>query len=82
MFIYVYYICFFLYFSKKVAAKLNALGPGKCIAIPADLQNLDDLNKLVTELSKRESRKYSSIIFFSFFFLIDQLDSLWSVCVV
>ncbi|KAG2222868.1 hypothetical protein INT45_000483 [Circinella minor] len=39
----------------EVVTKLNALGPGKCIAIPADLQNLDDLNKLVTELSKKES---------------------------
>ncbi|KAG2234523.1 hypothetical protein BDF21DRAFT_437589 [Thamnidium elegans] len=40
----------------EVAAKLSALGPGKCIALPADLQSVDDIKKLVAELSKRESR--------------------------
>ncbi|KAL1928457.1 hypothetical protein VTP01DRAFT_2813 [Rhizomucor pusillus] len=39
----------------EVAAKLNKLGPGSCIALPADLQKLDDVKKLVAELSKRES---------------------------
>ncbi|KAI8139509.1 hypothetical protein BJV82DRAFT_626279 [Fennellomyces sp. T-0311] len=39
----------------EVAAKLTALGPGKCIALPADLQSLDDINRLVAELSKLET---------------------------
>ncbi|ORE04052.1 NAD(P)-binding protein [Rhizopus microsporus var. microsporus] len=38
----------------EVAAKLNALGPGKCIALPADLQSIEDIKRLVEELSKRE----------------------------
>ncbi|RCH78073.1 hypothetical protein CU098_005184, partial [Rhizopus stolonifer] len=38
----------------EVAAKLTALGPGKCIALPADLQSVEDIKKLVAELSKRE----------------------------
>lgn len=42
---------------QKVAAKLNTLGPGKCVAIPADLQKVDDIKKIVTELSKYEDRK-------------------------
>lgn len=41
----------------KVAAKLNALGPGKCVAIPADLQKVEDIKKIVNELSKYEDRK-------------------------
>lgn len=47
--------------AYKVAAKLNKLGPGSCIALPADLQKLDDVKKLVAELSKRESRTSFSI---------------------
>ena len=43
---------------NQVAAKLTALGPGKCIALPADLQNVEDIKKLVAELSKRETRMY------------------------
>ncbi|CEP07791.1 hypothetical protein [Parasitella parasitica] len=39
----------------EVAAKLTTLGPGKCIALPADLQNVEDIKKLVDELSKRET---------------------------
>ncbi|CAO3615088.1 unnamed protein product [Mucor fragilis] len=39
----------------EVAAKLTALGPGQCIALPADLQNVEDIKKLVAELSKRET---------------------------
>ncbi|KAG1474161.1 hypothetical protein G6F56_000509 [Rhizopus delemar] len=38
----------------EVAAKLNAAGPGSCIAIPADLQDLNDIKKLVSEITKRE----------------------------
>ncbi|KAI9022232.1 hypothetical protein CLU79DRAFT_751763 [Phycomyces nitens] len=39
----------------EVAAKLTALGPGECISLPGDLQNLDDLQGLVAELTKRET---------------------------
>ncbi|KAI9320495.1 hypothetical protein BX666DRAFT_1851819 [Dichotomocladium elegans] len=38
----------------EVAAKLSALGPGQCIAIPADLQNSEDVKKLAAALSKQE----------------------------
>ncbi|KAF8976539.1 hypothetical protein BGZ46_008183 [Entomortierella lignicola] len=40
----------------EVAAGLNKLGKGQCFSIPADLQSLDDVKKLVAELSKRESK--------------------------
>ncbi|KAI9031610.1 hypothetical protein CLU79DRAFT_729330 [Phycomyces nitens] len=39
----------------KVAKELTALGPGKCFSIPADLQKLEDVERLVAELSKRET---------------------------
>ncbi|KAI9498206.1 hypothetical protein BDB00DRAFT_801593 [Zychaea mexicana] len=39
---------------EKVATALNARGPGQCIALPADLQSLDEIKRLVAELSKRE----------------------------
>ncbi|KXH25946.1 short chain dehydrogenase/reductase family protein [Colletotrichum nymphaeae SA-01] len=35
------------------AAALTAKGPGKCHAIPADLQKLDDCKRLVDELAKQ-----------------------------
>ncbi|KAG0170160.1 hypothetical protein DFQ28_010255 [Apophysomyces sp. BC1034] len=38
----------------KVAKELSAQGPGQCISIPADLQNVDEVKRLVAELSKRE----------------------------
>ncbi|KAG2184363.1 hypothetical protein INT43_000272 [Umbelopsis isabellina] len=38
----------------ETAEKLNKLGPGKCIPVPADLQKTEDVKKLVAELSKRE----------------------------
>lgn len=41
----------------KVAEELTKLGPGKCISIPADLQSLDEVNRLVAEITKRESSK-------------------------
>ncbi|KAG0081695.1 hypothetical protein BGZ93_001499 [Podila epicladia] len=40
----------------KVAKELTKLGPGKCISLPADLQSLDEVNRLVAELTKRESK--------------------------
>ncbi|KAI9248016.1 hypothetical protein BDA99DRAFT_525562 [Phascolomyces articulosus] len=40
---------------EETAAKLNALGPGQAIPLPADLQNLDQVKQLVAELSKRET---------------------------
>jgi NAD(P)-dependent dehydrogenase (short-subunit alcohol dehydrogenase family) len=36
------------------ASELNSLGPGTCIPIPADLQNLDEVGRLVRELSGKE----------------------------
>ncbi|KAJ8663913.1 hypothetical protein O0I10_000188 [Lichtheimia ornata] len=38
----------------KVAKALSEKGPGQCIAIPANLQKLDEVKRLVEELSKRE----------------------------
>jgi hypothetical protein len=38
------------------------LGPGKCVALPADLQNVEDIKKLVGELSKRETRMFKPIL--------------------
>ncbi|KAI8089824.1 uncharacterized protein BX664DRAFT_281047 [Halteromyces radiatus] len=39
---------------NKVAKELTAKGPGQCFAIPGDLQKLDDIKKIVEELSKLE----------------------------
>lgn len=39
---------------EKTAKELNALGPGKCIPIAADMQRLSDVDKLVNEISSRE----------------------------
>lgn len=33
---------------------LNAAGPGTCTSLPADLQSLEQVDKLVRELSERE----------------------------
>ncbi|KAF9919209.1 hypothetical protein BGZ65_012281 [Modicella reniformis] len=41
----------------KVAEELTKLGPGQCISLPADLQSLDEVKRLVAELTKRESSK-------------------------
>ena len=44
--------------AKDCAAtekELNALGPGTCVAIPADMQRLEQVDHLVAELSKRET---------------------------
>ena len=34
--------------------ELNALGPGTCISLPADIQKLEEVERLVKELSARE----------------------------
>ncbi|KAI8388360.1 uncharacterized protein BYT42DRAFT_559842 [Radiomyces spectabilis] len=39
---------------EKVAKQLTEKGPGRCVALPADLQKLDEVHRLVAELSKRE----------------------------
>lgn len=36
------------------AAELTSLGPGTCIAIPADMQKLSEVERLVKELSSKE----------------------------
>lgn len=33
---------------------MNALGPGKCVALPADLQKYEEVERLVKELTSRE----------------------------
>ncbi|KAL0097952.1 hypothetical protein J3Q64DRAFT_1716029 [Phycomyces blakesleeanus] len=38
----------------KVAKELNTLGPGRCFSIPANLQDLEEVKRLVKELEKRE----------------------------
>lgn len=36
------------------ADELTQLGPGKCFAIPADMQKLSEVERLVSELERRE----------------------------
>ncbi|KAI9480654.1 MAG: hypothetical protein EXX96DRAFT_188061 [Benjaminiella poitrasii] len=38
---------------ERVATELNSKGPGQCISLPANLQKLDEVYRLVQELSKR-----------------------------
>ncbi|EIW59746.1 NAD-P-binding protein [Trametes versicolor FP-101664 SS1] len=38
----------------ETAGELNALGPGSCVALPADMQKLEEVDRLVKELSTRE----------------------------
>ncbi|CAO3586452.1 unnamed protein product [Absidia cylindrospora] len=38
----------------KIAQELSAKGPGKCVAIPGDLQKLEDVKHIIEELSKAE----------------------------
>ena len=38
----------------KVAKELNERGPGQCIPIPADLQSFEEVQRLASELGKRE----------------------------
>jgi len=40
----------------KAAKDLTALGPGSCHALKADLQKVDDIEKLVAELSRKETK--------------------------
>ncbi|KAF5384984.1 hypothetical protein D9615_001399 [Tricholomella constricta] len=40
---------------EETAKELNALGPGTCIALPADLQKYEEVERLVKELASRES---------------------------
>lgn len=39
---------------EETAKELNALGPGKCVPIVADMQKLSDVDKLVGEISSKE----------------------------
>ncbi|EPQ60527.1 NAD P-binding protein [Gloeophyllum trabeum ATCC 11539] len=39
---------------EATAKELNALGSGQCISIPADLQKVDEVERLVKELSSKE----------------------------
>ncbi|KIK70840.1 hypothetical protein GYMLUDRAFT_210365 [Collybiopsis luxurians FD-317 M1] len=38
----------------QTASELNALGPGTCTSIPADLQKVEEVERLVHELSSKE----------------------------
>lgn len=38
------------------AKELTALGPGTCIALPADLQSYEEVGRLVKELVSREAK--------------------------
>lgn len=40
----------------ETAKELTAMGPGKCIPIPADMQKLSEVERLVAELSRKESK--------------------------
>ena len=38
----------------KTASELTALGPGTCISLPANLQSVQEIQRLVSELKSRE----------------------------
>ena len=38
------------------AAELNALGPGVCTPLPADLQKIEEVERLSRELSSKEKK--------------------------
>jgi len=38
----------------QTATELNALGPGTCVAVPADLQKLEDVDRLVKAVEEKE----------------------------
>lgn len=40
---------------EATAEELNTIGPGKCIPLPADLQKLSEVERLVKELSEKEN---------------------------
>ena len=39
----------------ETAKELNAVGPGTCIPLPADLQKVSEVERLVKEISSRET---------------------------
>jgi short-subunit dehydrogenase len=39
---------------QKTAEELNSLKAGECIPLPADLQKLEEVERLVSELGRRE----------------------------
>lgn len=41
---------------EATAAELTALGHGVCIAIPADLQKLEEVERIAKELADREKK--------------------------
>ena len=38
----------------ETVKELDALGPGTCVALPADIQKLEEVERLVKELKARE----------------------------
>ncbi|KAF9435134.1 hypothetical protein BGZ76_006842 [Entomortierella beljakovae] len=41
---------------EEATAQLNKLGPGTCVSLPADLQSIEEVKRLVAEITKRESK--------------------------
>ena len=54
----------------ETATELNKLGPGSCVAIPADLSKLSECERLVAELNKREKSMSVLLLIRSRHFLI------------
>lgn len=44
---------------KETADRLNAMGPGKCIPLAADLSKYDDCVRLAKELGEKEQSEFS-----------------------
>ena len=42
---------------SSTASHLSSSGPGRCIAIPADLSKLSECQRLISELSAKEDRE-------------------------
>merc|ERR1711941_134468 len=40
----------------ETAGELNKMGPGNCVAIPADLAKLSEVDRLVAEIQKKEKK--------------------------
>lgn len=47
------------------AEELSKMGPGQCIALPANLQKYDEVKRLVSELENRENGTPFSLLGFA-----------------
>ena len=57
---------------SATADELNALGVGKCIPLPADLQKLEEVERLVADINSRE--KYLDV-------LINNAGAVWGATI-